>query len=66
MKKDLRLCFCSKLNCKLTKQGCLAMQKRSKLQKDLEHGIVNAKTIRFLIDPLPNVPCPCQNPIARV
>jgi len=64
MRKDLKLFYCKKLNCKMTTKGCLAMQKRAKLQKMLESGIVNEKTIKYLLDPLPMPNCPCQNPIA--
>jgi len=63
--KDLKLFYCSKLNCKLTKNGCRNMQKRSKLQKSLEFGKITEKNINFFLDPLVSVPCPCQNPIAR-
>ena len=65
MQKEVKLYYCKKLNCKLTRQGCLAMQKRAKKEKLFEQGIITKDNIVFLIDPLSAVPCPCQNPIAK-
>lgn len=62
---DLQLYYCSQLRCKMTRRGCLSLQKRAKQQKLFERGIITNSNIVYLFDYLPCVPCPCSNPIAR-
>jgi len=51
----------------MTKRGCKALQRRAERIRKFDSGILDKDTIVYLIDPLPQVPCPCSNPIsARV
>jgi len=68
MKKEtIKLFWCEKLNCKLTPNGCKALQRRAKRIRKFEYGVIDRDTIAYLIDPLCQVPClHCANPISKL
>ena len=61
--------FCRIYRCWLTKKGCLALQKRSRIAKKmlLTSDLPKTKSeVSFILDPLLfSEKCPCSNPISE-